>query len=135
VPPNHSTRPTLLRVPLSSVMEWEGKKTLVEIIKDDPRFDTKKLASDRANEFAVNIYFAWKPDTLQLADVPGDEDEGQSVMVNNNKRARKSDAKGRTARASLESPQKRKQAVEVRTRRQAQLEDGGRGGGEARGCR
>jgi hypothetical protein len=72
----------------------------------------------------VNIYFTWKPDTLYLADVLGDEDEGQSVVVNNNKRVRKSADKGRTARASLESPQKRKQAVGVRTRRQAQLEDG-----------
>jgi hypothetical protein len=72
----------------------------------------------------VNIYFTWKPDTLHLADVLGDEDEGQYIVVNNNKRAGKSADKGRTASASLESPQKRKQAVGVRTRRQAQLEDG-----------
>ena len=80
------SRPTLLRVPLSSAMEWEGKKTLIDIVKDNPHFDIKNLVSKRANKFAVNIYFALKLDTLHLADALGDEDEGQSV-VNNNKRA------------------------------------------------
>jgi len=69
-----SSRPTLLRVPLSSVMEWVGKKSLAEIIKDDPRFETKKLASDRSNKLVVNICFAWKPDSLQLADAAEEEE-------------------------------------------------------------
>ena len=41
-----------------------------------------------------------------------------------NKRARKNTNNNKTARTSLKSPQKRKQAVGIRTRRQAQLEDG-----------
>ena len=61
-----------LRVPLLSVMEWVEKKSLAEIIRDDPRFETKKLPSNRStNKLAVNIYLAWKPDSLQLADAVG----------------------------------------------------------------
>jgi len=41
-----------------------GKKSLAEIIKNDPRFEIKKLASHRSNKLAVNIYFAWKLDSL-----------------------------------------------------------------------
>jgi hypothetical protein len=106
-------------------MEWVGKKSLVEVIKNDPRFETKKLSSDKSNELAVNIYFAWKPDSLQLADVAGDEEEEPRPIMTQNKRARKSGRGGKTVttRASLESPQKRKQAVGVRTRRQARLKD------------
>lgn len=49
-------------VTTGSVVECDGmggKKSLAEIIKDDSRFETKKLASDRSDELAVNIYFAW----------------------------------------------------------------------------
>ena len=110
-------------------MEWVDKKSLAEIIRDDPRFETKKLPS-AANELAVNIYFAWKPDSLQLADAEDNEEEEPQPVVTL-KRARKSGGErggrggrgGKTATAFLESPQKRKQAGGARTRRQAQLED------------
>jgi hypothetical protein len=71
-------------------MEWVDKKSLAESIRDDPRFETKKLPSDRsANELAVNIYFAWKPDSLQLTDtVDNEEEEPQPVVTH--KKARKS---------------------------------------------
>ena len=75
----------------------------------------------------LNIYFAWKPDSLQLADAAGDEEDDPQPVLANNKRAKKSEGRrgGKTARAPapLESPQKRKQAVGVRTRRQAQQEN------------
>ena len=51
----------LANVTMGSVVECDGmggKKSLAEI-KDDPRFETKKVESDRSNELAVNIYFAW----------------------------------------------------------------------------
>lgn len=48
-------RPTSLRVPLSRVMKWFGKRTFTDIF-EDPHFETKKLGN--TNEFIVNIYFA-----------------------------------------------------------------------------
>src|SRR6266516_4511344 len=57
-------KPTSLRVPLSSVMEWSGKRTFTDIFKEDPRFETKKLGN--TNELTANVYFAWKPDSLQI---------------------------------------------------------------------
>ena len=89
------SRPTLLRVPLSSVMEWVDKKSLAEIIRDDPRFETKKLPSDRsANELAVNIYFAWKPDSLQLTDTVDNEEEKPQPVVTHKKARKSGDGKG-----------------------------------------
>jgi hypothetical protein len=125
------SRPTSLRVPLSSVMEWVGKKSLAEIIRDDPRFEMKKLPSDRsANELAVNIYFAWKPDSLQLDDTVDSEEEEPQPVVTHNKarktgrgRGGRGGKGGRTARAPPESPQKRKQAAGARTRTQGQVEE------------
>ena len=89
------SRPTSLRVPLSSVMEWVDKNSLAEIIRDDPRFETKKLPSDRsANELAVNIYFAWKPDSLLLADIVDNEEEETQPVVTHKKARKSGDGKG-----------------------------------------
>jgi hypothetical protein len=108
-------KPTLLRVPLSSVMEWSGKRTLTDIFKEDPRFETKKLGN--TNELTVNIYFAWKPDSLHLQE-EATEEEQESVST---KRAKKGGKKDKvSSRPSLGSPEKRKRA---RTRLQAQLEE------------
>jgi hypothetical protein len=71
---------TPIRVPLSNVMEWVGKKSLAKIIRDDLRFETQKLPSNRStNELTVNIYLSWKPDSLQFADAMEDEEEPQPV--------------------------------------------------------
>jgi hypothetical protein len=71
------TRPTSLRVPLSRMMEWAGKRSLLDI-EDDLCLETKKLASDKlTNELAANIHFAWKLDSLQLADGVGDNEDLQ----------------------------------------------------------
>jgi hypothetical protein len=40
------------------------------------------------NELVVNIYFAWKPDSLQLADVVSDEEEEPQPVMMQSKRAR-----------------------------------------------
>jgi len=109
-------RPTSLRLPLSSVMEWSGKRTFTDIFKEDPRFETKKLGN--ASELTVNIYFAWKPDSLYVQEEDTIEEEQESAST---KRAKKSGKKGKpSARPSLGSPEKRKKA---RTRLQAQLKD------------
>jgi hypothetical protein len=73
-------------------------------------------------------------DSLQLTDAVDDEEEEPQPIVAH-KRARKSGSgrDGKTVRTFLESLQKRKQAVGVRTRRQAQLEDQEKGDGEERG--
>jgi hypothetical protein len=109
-------KPTSLRVPLSSVMEWSNKRTFTDIFKEDPRFETKKLGN--TNELTVNIYFAWKPDSLHLEEEETIEEEQESAST---KRAKKGGKKGKSpSRPSLGSPEKRKKA---RTRLQAQLEE------------
>jgi hypothetical protein len=109
-------RPTSLRVPLSSVIEWSGKRTFTDIFKKDPRFETKKLGN--TNELTANIYFTWKPDSLHLQEEETIEEEQESAST---KRAKKGGKKGKaSSRPSLGSPEKRKKA---RTRLQTQLEE------------
>jgi hypothetical protein len=112
-------KPTSLRVPLSSVMEWSGKRTFTDIFKEDPRFETKKLGN--TNELTVNVYFAWKPDSLCLQEEETVEEEEEQVSAST-KKAKKGGKKGKaSSRLSLGSPEKRKKA---RTRlQQAQLEE------------
>ena len=114
-------KPTSLRVPLLSVMEWSGKRIFTDIIKDDARFETKKLGS--TNDVAINIYFAWKPDSLQLDEVVEEEEQDTSA-----KRAKKGKKDAKTSRPALGSPERRKRAVGIRTRSQAQLEEADSGG-------
>jgi len=111
-------KPTSLRVPLSSVMEWSGKRTFTDIFREDPRFETKKLGN--INELTVNVYFAWKPDSLYLQEEETMEEEEEHVPAST-KKTKKGGKKGKAAsRLSLGSPEKRKKA---RTRLQAQLEE------------
>jgi flagellar biosynthesis GTPase FlhF len=117
-------KPTSLRVPLSSVMEWSGKRTFTDIFKEDPRFETKKLGN--TNELTANIYFAWKPDSLQIQEEEEEEEEAieEAQELASAKRAKKGKKSGKqSSRPFLESPEKRKRAVGTRTRRQAQLEE------------
>lgn len=83
-------------------MEWAGKQTLLDI-KDDPRFETGKLASDKpTNGMAVSIYFAWKPDSL-LADGVGDEEDLQLSPAVSGEEGES----GKTTRLSPGPPEKR----------------------------
>lgn len=69
----------------------------------------------------MNVYFAWMPDSLRLADGVGDE-EGPTAFAGGS-RAKKGKS-GKTARLSPGSPEKGgSRGVGVRTRYQAQLED------------
>jgi hypothetical protein len=69
----------------------------------------------------VNIYFAWKPDSLQF-DSNEAVDEGE-VQDPSAKRAKKGKKTGKTSRPALGSPERRTRAVGVWMRSQAQLEE------------
>ena len=93
------SRLTLLQVPLLYVMEWASKKPLAEIYQ---------------GSFILS-------DSLQLTDAVDDEENELQPAVAH-KRARKSGSRrgGKTAWAFLGSPRERRQAVGIRSRRQAQ---------------
>ena len=118
------TRPTNLKTPLQSVMKWEGKRSIAEIINTDLRFQKTTLqgSNNNSSQITVTVYFAWKPDSLQAAA----EQEIQEEDIPASKRAKKGKrSKVERRIPSPGSPEMRKRPGGVRTRRQAQLEEDG----------
>ena len=81
------TRPTNLKTPLQSVMEWEGKRSITEIINTDLRFQKTTLqGNNNSSQITVTIYFAWKPDSLQAS---AEQEAQEEEDISASKRAKK----------------------------------------------
>jgi hypothetical protein len=121
------TRPTNLKTPLQSVMEWVGERSLADIIHSDPRFQKTTYQGssgpDRpTNKVIATVFFTWKPDNIPEVE-EGPKHETTPMMTKRTKKNKQD--KARQRRPSPGSPEKRKRPGGVRTRRQAQLEDEG----------
>jgi hypothetical protein len=60
-------KPTSLRVPLSNVMEWSGKRIFTDIFKEDPHFETKKIKKREKKGKAASRLSLGSPEKLKKA--------------------------------------------------------------------